>query len=114
MEKRAKTIEDQGEKQENAIENRVKEQFLDTDYKSIDSLFSKDSLNEEAKYELNKTLEIENKNNRVNLIFEASNKKKDKTTGSFRREIYNDNLSLDDALEQQIRLKDDIDFSKNL
>ena len=42
-------------------------------------MFSKDSLNEEAKYELNKSLEIENKNNRVNLIFEASNKKKDKT-----------------------------------
>ena len=32
----------------------------------------------------------------------------------FGREIYSHNLSLDDALEQQMRLKDDIDiFLKN-
>ena len=31
---------------------------------------------------------------------------------SFGREIYNSDLSLDDALEQQIKLKDDIDISK--
>ena len=37
-----------------------------------------------------------------------------KTKRSFGREIYNNELSLDDALEQQIRLKDDIDILKNL
>ena len=31
---------------------------------------------------------------------------------SFRREIYNNSLYVDDALEQQIRLKDDIDIFK--
>ena len=35
-----------------------------------------------------------------------------KTKRSFRREIYNNNLSLDDPLEQQIRLKDDINIFK--
>ena len=33
-----------------------------------------------------------------------------KTIRSFGREIYSHNLSLDDALEQQMRLKDDIDI----
>ena len=30
----------------------------------------------------------------------------------FEREIYNDSVSLDDALEQQIRIKDEIDIFK--
>ena len=33
-----------------------------------------------------------------------------KTIKSFGREIYSHNLSLDDALEQHMRLKDDIDI----
>ena len=35
-----------------------------------------------------------------------------KAIRSFGREIYNNDLSLDDALEQQIRLKDSIDIFK--
>ena len=35
-----------------------------------------------------------------------------KTIRSFGREVYNNDLSLDNALEQQIRLKDDIDILK--
>ena len=35
-----------------------------------------------------------------------------KTIRSFGREIYNNDLSSDDALEQQIRLQNDIDNSK--
>ena len=65
---------------------------------------------------------MENKLNRDHLISKTGNYKKDKTydfqkfktTRSFRREIYNNDLSLDDALELQIRLKDDIDIFKNL
>ena len=91
--------------------------ILDTDQKSI-----KNFLNEKATYELNKIVEMENKLNRDNLISKTGNYKKDKTydfqkfktTRSFRREIYNNDLSLDDALELQIRLKDDIDIFKNL
>ena len=40
-EKQIKTIEDQGEKQVKALENQVEKNFLDTDQKSIASLFSK-------------------------------------------------------------------------
>ena len=61
---------------------------------------------------------MENKLNRNNLIYETGNNKKDKTCDCqqyktikcFGREIYNNGLSLDDAHEQQIRLKDHIDF----
>ena len=80
-------------------------------------MFSKHFLNEEATYELNKIVEIEN---RVDFIYKSGNKKKDntydfqkfKTIRSFGRNIYNNDLSLDDALEQQIRLKDDINIFK--
>ena len=63
---------------------------------------------------------MENKFDRNDLIYKTNNKKKDKTydsqklktIGSFGREIYNNDLSLDDALKQQIRLKNDIDIFK--
>ena len=42
-------------------------------------MLSKDSLNEEGTYELNKIVEMENKLNGDNLVYETSNKKKDKT-----------------------------------
>ena len=82
------------------------------------SLVSKDILNDEAKYELNIIVERENKLNRDGLIHKAGNKEKDKTNDfqklktiiSFGREIYNDNLSQDDGLEQQVRLKGDTGF----
>ena len=55
-----------------------------------------------------------------NLIYETSNKKKDKTYDFqqfetiryFERKTYNNDLSLNDAHELQIRLKDDIDILK--
>ena len=58
FEKQTKFIEDQGEKQIKTIKNRVEERFLDTDKTSNASLFSKDFLNEEATYGLNKIVEI--------------------------------------------------------
>ena len=39
-------------------------------------MFSKDFLNKEALYELNKIVEIENKLNRDDLIYETGNKKR--------------------------------------
>ena len=36
------------------------------------------------------------------------------TIRSFGKEIYNNDLSLDDLIEQQMRLKDDINVFKNL
>ena len=64
---------------------------------------------------------MKNKIDRNDLIYKTFNTKKDetydfqkfKTIRSLRREIYNNDLSLNDALEQQIRLKDDIDILKN-
>ena len=81
-------------------------------------MFSKDFLYEEATYELNKIVEIENKIDGKELIYKTGNKKNDKTNDFqkfktirlFVREIYNNNLSLDDALEQQIISKDDVEF----
>ena len=46
-----------------------------TNKKSIASLFSKNVLNEEPTYELNKIVEMESKFNRDDLIFKTSNKK---------------------------------------
>ena len=82
--------------------------------------FSKDFLNKEATYESNKIVEMENKLYRDNLIYKTGNKKKDKTYDfqkfktirSFGREIYNNDLLLDDPLELKIRLKGDIDILK--
>ena len=79
FENQTKTIEDQGEKQIKPLENRVEKKNLNTDKKPIASLFSKDYLNEEATYELNKITAIENKPDRNDLIYKSSNKKKDKT-----------------------------------
>ena len=81
-------------------------------------MFSKDFLYEEATYELNKIVEIENKIDGKELIYKTGNKKKDKTYDFqkfktirfFWREIYNNDLSLDDALEQQIISKDDVEI----
>ena len=81
-------------------------------------MFSKDFLYEEATYELNKIVEIENKIDGKELIYKTGNKKKDKTYDFqkfktirfFWREIYNNDLSLDDALEQQIISKNDVEI----
>ena len=63
-------------------------------------MFLKDFLNEEATYELNKIVEMENKLNRDNLIYKTGNMKKDKTYDfqkfktiiSFGKEIYNNDI----------------------
>ena len=101
--------------------NRVEKQLLDRDQKSVASFFSKDLLTEEAIYELNKIIEIEQKINSDHLIYETDDKKKDNKTYDFQkfkaiifseREIYHDELTLEDALEKQIKFKNDIDKFK--
>ena len=98
--------------------SQSQKELLNTDQKSIASLFPKDYINGEASYDLSKIIEMENKLNRDNLIYKTGNKKKDKTYDFqkfktirfFWREIYNNDLSLDDALEQQIISKDDVEI----
>ena len=66
---------------------------------------------------MSKIVEMENKLDRDYLIYKTGNTKKDKTyefqkfktIWSFRRKNYNNDLSLYDAIELQIRLIDDID-----
>ena len=53
-----------------------KPKVLDTDQKSIVCFISKDLLNEEAAFELNKFLEIESKLNTDELIYKTGNKKR--------------------------------------
>ena len=69
LEKEIKTIKDQEGKQIKAIENKFKKHLLNTDLKSIVSLVSRDFLTEDAKCELNKTVEKENKFHRDGLIY---------------------------------------------
>ena len=60
---------------------------------------------------MNKIVEMENKPKRDDLIYKTDNKKKDrtydfqklKTIKSFERKICNNDLSLDDVIELQIR-----------
>ena len=68
--------------------------FLDTNWKSNASLISKDFLNEEATYELNKIVEIKSERYRDYLIYKTGNKNKDETIRSFEKEIYNKDLLL--------------------
>ena len=113
LEKQIKAIEYQGEKQIKALENRVENFFLITFQKSMASLSSKNFLNKESTYETNKIVEMENKLDRNGLIHNAGNKKKNKTYDfqkfktirSTGREIYSNDLSLDDALEQKNKIK---------
>ena len=113
-------IEEQGEKQIKALENRVEKCFLRHDKKSIASLFLKDFLNEAATHKIKNMQKWEKKLDRNDLSYKTGNKKNSKTYGlqkfktirSIGREIYSNDLYLDNALEQKIRLKDDIDLFK--
>ena len=119
LENKHKRLRIKEKKQIKAIGNRVEKKFSDTDQKLIVSLFSNNFLNKEAIYELNKVIEMENKLNKDDLIHKTGNKKKKKHMvfkslkhSFFARELYNNDLSLDEALEQQLKLKDYIEIFK--
>ena len=73
---------------------------MDTEEKSITSLFSKDFFSQEAAYELNKIKEMQQKINRDNSIYKTDHKKRDKT--SFSKVSNNKNFN---APEKQIKLQ---------
>ena len=83
-------------------------------------MLSKAFLTEEAIFELNKFIEIEQKFNRDDLVYQKGDNKKDKiydfqnfkTLRSFGREIYSDYLTIEDVLEEQIQFKNEIDNFK--
>ena len=76
--------------------------------------------NEEATCKLKKIVELENRLNGDDLIYKIGNKKrikkydfqKFKTIRSFWRQIHNNDFSLVNALQLQIRWKDVIDIFK--
>ena len=93
-------IEEQGEKQIKALENRVEKCFLRHDKKSIASLFLKDFLNEAATHKIKNMQKWEKKLDRNDLSYKTGNKKNSKTYGlqkfktirSIGREIYSNDL----------------------
>ena len=83
-------------------------------------MFSEDLLTEEAIYDACRIIEIEQKINRDNLVYKTGDQKKGKTYDfqkfkariSFQRGIHNDELTLEDELEEQIKFKNKINKFK--
>ena len=111
--KQRKTIEDTTEKQNKALETLN----IDQQLKSFSDLFSNDFSTTAARDEIEKIKKIEQQTNRDDLIYKTGNEKnskaydfqKFKQIRSFGREMYNGDIELNDALEEQITLKNEID-----
>ena len=91
LDKQIKTIEDQGEKQVEAIKSHKK---IAIDDVILESAFS----NKEANDELNKIKELEKKVNREKLIYETKTDRYDfrifRTIRTFGEDIYNGKITL--------------------
>ena len=71
FEKQTKTIKDQAEKQIEVIQDN-KGQLSNTQELTIENIIPEDVLNDEAKKEMDKIMEIEKTADRENLIYRAS------------------------------------------
>ena len=107
-------------KKTRAIEGRVKKQILGTDQKSVTNFFSKDFLNEETIYEMNKIKEGEQEINRSDLFYKIGDKIKTydfqtfKKIRSFGKGISSGTLKLNDVLEEHIKVKGINKFKKSM
>ena len=112
-EKQAKTIEDQGEKQIKAIQDNNK-QLANIQRVTIKNIFPENILNDEAKREIDKISEIEKTVDREKLVYEASEyeysfeKKFFLTIRTSGRDIYNGEITLKEADEDQSNLLNEI------
>ena len=101
FEKQTKTIEDQGEKQIKAINES-----------SIKKYIPENILNDEAKKELDKISEIKKDVDREKLVYKTNIHTCDfqtfQTIRTFARDIYNGEISLEEANEDQKKLFDEI------
>ena len=102
FEKQTKSIEDQGEKQLKAIKDST-----------INKIYIPENiLNDEAKRELDKSSEIEKNVNREKLVYKKNIRTYDfqnfQTIRTFARDIYNGEISLEEANEDQEKLLDEI------
>ena len=105
FEKQIKTIEDQGEKQIKAIQNNTKEV-------TIKNIIPENILNYEAKKEIDKITEIEKTVDREKLVYKASvytySFQNFRTIRAFGRDIYNGEITLKEADEDQASLLNEI------
>ena len=111
FEKQTKTIKDQGEKQIKAIQDNNK-QLAKIQGVTIKNIFPQNILNDEAKREIDKILEIEKTVDREKLVYEASEYEYSfqnfLTIRTFGRDIYNDEITLKEADEDQSSLLNEI------
>ena len=105
FEKQIKTIEDQEEKQIKAIQNNTKEV-------TIKNIIPENILNDEAKKEIGKITEIEKTVDRKKPVYRASEYtysfQNFRTIRSFGRDIYNGEITLKEANEDQASLLNEI------
>ena len=103
FEKQTKTIEEQGEKQLKAINDSTIKKYI-----------PEIILNDEAKKELDKISEIEKNVNREKLVYKTNIRTYDfqnfQTIRTFARDIYNDEISLEEANADQGKLLDEINY----
>ena len=101
FEKQTKTIEDQGEKQIKAMNDTTIKKYI-----------PENILNDEAKKELDKMSEIEKNVDREKLVYKTNINIYDfqnfQTIRTFGRDIYNGEISLEEANEDQETLLDEI------
>ena len=104
FEKQTKTIEDQGEKQIKAIQDN-KKQLTNTQEVTIKNIIPENILNDEAKKEIHKISEIEKSIDREKLVYRASvysySFQNFRTIKPFGRDIYNGEITLKEADEDQ-------------
>ena len=105
FEKQTETIKDQGEKQIKSIQDNTKEV-------RIKNIIPENILNEEAKKEIDKITEIEKAVDREKLVYRASEYtysfQNFRTIRSFGRNIYNGDITLKEADEDQSSLLNEI------
>ena len=111
IEKQIKTIEDQGEKQIKAIQDN-KKQLTNTKEVTIKNIIPENILNDEAKKEIDKISEIEKTVDREKLVYRASaftcSFQNFRTIRTFGRDIYNGEITLKEADEDQASLLSEI------
>ena len=114
LEKQTSIIKDQGEKQVKAIEKNSKQLLKFNEIQSTKDIIPEDKINEDAKNELNKIIEIEKAIYRKKLIYKTKNKsysfKNFRTIRVFGNDICNGMITLEEADKDQSSLVNEIDI----
>ena len=110
FEKQIKTIEDQGQKQIKALNSLKSSENL-----IIEDIIPKSAFNnDEARKELDKIKEIENSTDREKLVYEKRGNtydfRKFRTIRNFGDDIYDGEITLEEADENQSNLLDEIKY----